>query len=214
MANISDFVPYLVAVTGNLPEVYEQHFLRGAIQKFMKDTRIARDELYVNLDCNDKEFVIDLPECRNIVKVEAVWEEPKPHSGLLDIDTWTKLTPLGMARGRSFGTYRINKAGANPNRAVILSEGASKERRLCVEYSWTIGNDDCEVPDFILDNWVDAVIAGALIRAHSSLDFEQRNRLDKEAAQAEYDAYVNNALNLLLTDYSKGMIRLKTPRFF
>lgn len=224
MASVADFVPFVTAYTGELPEVYEQHFIRRAIQSFMEDTRIAREELYVELDCNEKDFILDLPNCRRIVKVEDLWEDPKDCDGLLDEQTWTLLTPQGMARGAQYrysgvrsygyGTYRVNKVGKHPNRSVILNEGASKPRRFCVIYSWKIGNDDCEVPDFILDDWVEAIANKTLVFAHNSLDFEQRNAADKAAAQAYYDACVNNALNLLRADYTKGMIRLKTPRFY
>ena len=99
MASVADFVPFVTAYTGELPEVYEQHFIRRAIQSFMEDTRIAREELYVELDCNEKDFILDLPNCRRIVKVEDLWEDPKDCDGLLDEQTWTLLTPQGMARG-------------------------------------------------------------------------------------------------------------------
>lgn len=211
MATIADFVPYIIRITGALPEVFMQTYIRQAIADFMEDTHIALDELYITLDCNERDFLLDLPECRSLVRVKQVWEAPANAEPLLDEQTWTLLTPDGMARG---GSYRVNKVGRNPNKSVLLSNGAKRQRDFCVVYSWKIPRESCEVPDFILDDWVKAIVWRTMFYAHSSLDFEDRNATERGTNLALYDLEVARAKNMLRADYTQAVIRLKTPRFY
>lgn len=211
MATIADFVPYIIRITGALPEVFMQTYIRQAIADFMEDTHIALDELYITLDCNERDFLLDLPECRSLVRVKQVWEAPANAEPLLDEQTWTLLTPDGMARG---GSYRVNKVGRNPNKSVLLSNGAKRQRGFCVVYSWKIPRESCEVPDFILDDWVKAIVWRTMFYAHSSLDFEDRNATERGTNLALYDLEVARAKNMLRADYTQAVIRLKTPRFY
>ncbi len=36
--------------------------------------------------------------------------------------------------------------------------------KLCVDYVWAIGRDDCDVPDFIYDDYMQAILYGTLVR--------------------------------------------------
>lgn len=220
MATVADFVPYIIRITGALPEVFMQTYIRQAISDFMEDTHIALDELYVSLDCNERDFMLDLPECRSLVRVKQVWEAPANAEPLLNEDTWTMLTAEGMAHGRAYrfsagsGTYKVNKVGRNPNKAVLLSHSAKKQRDFCVVYAWKIPRESCEVPDFILDDWLNAVVWRTMFYAHSSLDFEDRNATERGTNLALYDLEVARAKNMLRADYTQSVIRLKTPRFY
>jgi hypothetical protein len=224
MATIADFVPYIIRTTGALPEVFMQSYIRQAIADFMEDTHIALDELYITLDCNERDFLLDLPECRSLVRVKQVWEAPTNAEPLLDEDTWSLMTPEGMSRGGSYrfsatraasgGTYRVNKTGRHPNKSVILSSGAKRQREFCVVYAWKIPRESCEVPDFILDDWVKAIVWRTMFYAHSSLDFEDRNTSERGTNLALYDLEVARAKNMLRADYTQGKIRLKTPAFY
>jgi len=225
MATVADFVPYIIRITGALPEVFMQTYIRQAIADFMEDTHIALDELYITLDCNERDFLLDLPECRSLVRVKQVWEAPVNAEPLLDEQTWKLLTPEGMARGSSYrfsavrpasgyDTYRVNKIGRNPNKSVLLSNGAKRQREFCVVYAWKIPRESCEVPDFILDDWVKAIVWRTMFYAHSSLDFEDRNATERGTNLALYDLEVARAKNMLRADYTQAVIRLKTPRFY
>lgn len=214
MAMVSDFVPYIVSNTGEVTEVQMQHLIRMAVASFMTDTHIAQDELYVELDCKGQDFLLDLPECQRLVGVMDVWEAPSNGSPLLDENTWSKLTPAGMARGRGDSVYKVNKVGRNPNKSVILDTTSTKQRRFCVIYSWKVASAACEIPDFILDDWVDAVIYRTMVYLHASLDFEGRSIGDADRAMAMYNYEVARAKTALRADYTRAVIRLKTPRNF
>lgn len=217
MAYIPDFVPYIVNNSGAVPEVQMQHLLRMAIASFMRDTHIAQAEMYIDLDCDQTDFLLDLPDCRALDKVLEVWESPRNDTVLFNKDTWNKLTPAGMVpHARYYGAdvYTVNTVGTRPNNSIQLEGKVGKPRRLCVIYAWKIKNQSCEVPDFILEDWIDAIIYRTMAYLHASLDFEQRNVREMEANLAAYATEVAIAKTAIRASNTKALIRLKTPRNF
>lgn len=206
MALITDFVPYIISNTGSVPEIQIQHLLRMAIASFMRDTHIAQDELYATVDCKEEDFLLDLPDCHGLVQVRDVWRAPANAGHLLDESTWTKL--------EANEDYRVNTVGRNPNKSVILDTTHNKPTTYCAVYSWKVSADTCEVPDFILDDWVDAIIYRTMVYLHSSLDFEGRNGADSDRALAMYNYEVASARTKLRAQYTRAFVRLKTPRNF
>lgn len=154
MKTIEDFEPFVLAYVPYLPQEIIQHAIRESIVEFLRETKIARAIMEVETQDKVPDYILEVPDCRRIVKTHFVEISPSHCSGR---ERWDALY------GGENGDYRIElRRGDFP--IIILSDPPKKPHKLRIDYSWTIGRDDCDVPDFVYEDFMQGIVAGALLR--------------------------------------------------
>lgn len=156
MKTIEDFEPFVLAYVPTAPQEIIQHAIRESIVEFMRETKSASASVEIKTQERVSDYIIDVPDCRRIVKVKSV-SKAMSSCGAID---WSILY------GGEDGDYSIElRSGDHP--IIVLRDIPRKSYTLKIDYVWTIGRDDCDVPDFIYDDYMSGIIAGALIRIAS-----------------------------------------------
>ena len=154
MKTIEDFEPFVLAYSPYIPQELVQHAIRETIVEFMRETKCAKDVLMVETQEKVPDYMLEVPDCRRIVKVTSVQESPLHCSGR---EVWRQLQ-----QGTDCDYTVELRMGEHP--VILLRDAPRKPTKLKVEYVWAIGRDDCDVPDFIYDDYMQAVVNGALVR--------------------------------------------------
>lgn len=153
MKTIEDFEPFVLAYVPTAPQEIIQHAIRESIVEFMRETKVASASVEIKTQERVNDYIIDVPDCRRIVKIKKVYQGRSSCGNI----GWNELY------GGEDGEYRVElRAGGHP--IIILKDAPRKPTKLRLEYVWTIGRDDCDVPDFIYDDYMSGIVAGALIR--------------------------------------------------
>lgn len=154
MKNIEDFEPFLIPYAPYAPGDVLQYAIRESIVEFMRETRIAYDEVDIETQEKVQDYLLEIPECRRFLGVRAAKKSLIHCSGRIN---WEPIY------GGEDGQYKIElRKGDHP--FLLLSEPEYKPHRISIEYYWAISRDDCEVPDFIYEDFMHPIISGAIIR--------------------------------------------------
>lgn len=154
MKNIEDFEPFLLPYTPYTPSEVLQYAIRESIVEFMRETKIAHDEVEIETQEKVQDYLLEIPDCRRFLGVRSAKKRPCRSSGRVN---WEPIY------GGEDGQYKIElRKGDNP--FLLMSEPEYKPHRINIEYYWAIGRDDCEVPDFIYEDFMHPIISGAVIR--------------------------------------------------
>lgn len=156
MKTIEDFEPFVLAYVPTAPQEIIQHAIRESIVEFMRETKVASASVEIATQERVNDYIIGVPDCRRIVKIKKVYQGRSSFGNI----GWDELY------GGEDGEYRVElRVGEHP--IIILKDAPRKPTKLRLEYVWTIGRDDCDVPDFIYDDYMSGIVAGALIRLAS-----------------------------------------------
>lgn len=154
MKSIEDFEPFVAAYATFIPSEIIQHSIRETIVEFMRETKIARDTTEIETQEKVHDYILDIDECRRIVKVQRVEISPQHCSGR---EHWSHL------RQGDDADYTIElRRGDHP--IIIFRDEYKKPHKVRIEYSWALGRDTCDIPDFIYEDFMDAIVAGTLGR--------------------------------------------------
>lgn len=154
MKDVSDFEPFVLAYVPFIPSEIIQHAIRETIIEFLRETRIATATIELETQEKVADYMLEMPDCRRIVKVKDVHITPVSCSGR---ENWQKL------RTGEFGDYDIElRHGDHP--IIVFREPYKKPHRVRVEYVWTLSRDECGIPDFIYEDFMSGVVAGTLLR--------------------------------------------------
>lgn len=160
MKTVTDFEPFVLAYTPFIPAELVQHAIRETIVEFMRETKCASATLEFETQEKVPDYMLEVPDCRRIVKVKNVYITPTKCSGR---ENWRLLN------SGEFGDYIIElRIGEHP--IIILTNPPKQPNRVKVDYYWAIGRDDCDIPDFIYEDYMKAIVAGSLIRLASLPD--------------------------------------------
>lgn len=181
MKHIEDFETFIFPYAPDVPTSVLQHAIRESIANFMNSTYIAKDFAQFSLEPKTSDYVIPLPECRNILEVVEVALGP---SGGVKDDTWTILH-IGV-------DYELDIMSAdNPN--IILKWVPDEtchsklKQDIHIEYSWSVKRDECDVPDFIYERFMPQITDGALAILYSIPSQEFTNLQYAAALRANLD---------------------------
>lgn len=156
MKTIEDFEPFVLAYVPTAPQEIIQHAIRESIVEFMRETKVASASVEIATQERVNDYIIGVPDCRRIVKIKKVYQGRSSFGNI----GWDELY------GGEDGEYRVElRVGEHP--IIILKDAPRKPTKLRLEYVWTIGRDDCDVPDFIYDDYMSGIVAGALVRLAS-----------------------------------------------
>ena len=210
MSTIADFEVMVMAASAVAEEAHPtivQELTRKTIKDFMRATRIARDEVYIKAQENVHDYPLQAVDCHNIVRIEKVATLPGT-CDCLPIYTEEHSAPIpatdnsGWGRGRGYYTNIVGAA----NKEITFSH-INLQDWIYVQYSYTLTNDACEVPDFIFDAWADTIVAGvvaqlkARVGVANAYDFEQ------------YQAGIHRAQVAILREHGNGRRFIKPKPF-
>lgn len=160
MRTVADFEPFVIGYVPYLPQEVVQHAIRESIVEFLRESRIVKDTMEVETQEKVPDYILEVPDCRRIVKINSVDWSQKHCSGR---ENWERLT-----NGES-GDYIVElRRGEFP--IIVLSEPPKKPHRLRIDYTWTIGRDDCDIPNFVYEDYMQPIVAGTLMRLASLPD--------------------------------------------
>lgn len=153
---IADFEDFIFQYAPDAPTSIIHHAIRTSLVYFMQNTQSVKDFAQFPLVAKTPDYIIDAPECRVVVEVLSV---KVGCSGTIPDATWYELE-----RGVDYEVDLLNDGWPS----IVLSEAPEENchnplnQDLSVEYAWSISHDDCEVPDFIYDRYMQYIIDGAL----------------------------------------------------
>ena len=157
MKSVADFYPLVLAASDIATDEHESvvhEAIRASAIAFMRETEIARDEMYIRAQCGVDEYPLDMPNCHILVGVRDVWIGGKAsNDNPIKDDGWDKLHA-----GRH---YNVD-IHTTPNRAIYIDD-AGKDW-IYISYSYSIGRDGCDIPEFLYEEWAEAIVAGAVHR--------------------------------------------------
>lgn len=154
MKSIEDFEPFLIPYVPYAPGEVLQYAIRESIVEFMRETKIAHDEVSIETQEKVQDYLLEIPDCRRFLGVKAAKKSLIHCSGRVN---WE---PIYSGED---GQYKIElRKGDHP--FLLMSEPEYKPHRIVIEYYWAISRDDCEVPDFIYEDFMHPIISGAIIR--------------------------------------------------
>ena len=160
MKTVEDFEPFVLAYAPFVPQEIIQHAIRESIVEFMRETRIANETMELETQEKVPDYIMEVPDCRRIVKVNSVEWTQSHCSGR---ERWEQL------QNGDDGDYIIElRRGECP--IIVFADPPKKPHRVRIDYAWTIGRDDCDIPDFIYEDFMQAIVAGTLIRLASLPD--------------------------------------------
>lgn len=152
---IADFEDFVFQYVADAPTPIIHHALRTSIVNFMLETEVARDYAQFTLENKVPDYTLLIPECRVMVNTHSV---KYGACGSIPDHTW-----LELRRGEDYNLDILHDGYP----ALVLSEapefGCDEAGvDISVEYSWSISHDDCDVPDFIYDRYMQEIVDGAL----------------------------------------------------
>ncbi len=172
MASVADFAPFVEIKVRHAPTPNIHHAVRESLIAFMRMSRAAVDEVYVDVPRGETEIVVEPRGCQRLLQVEGVYEDPYCQQGGRWTPEWERIAQEG-AYGRGFAGGATTRGSGwslddvgGPNATMWLYPKASKPRRLCIRYSWSIKRDDCTVPEWIYEDYADVIADGAIALLH------------------------------------------------
>lgn len=207
---VADFVPFVEIRAPFAPDVNTQHAVREAVIEFMRTTRTAVDDVYVDVPCNELEVVIDLPECRQLVQVERVYLAPQSCGQLGRWDRSWQVLPSSEAHG--YGWW-IDDVGG-PNATLWLGEASSTKQRLCIRYSWAIERDACAIPMWVYQDYADTIAAGAAAYLHTNTNVDGASVQFGVRMREEFTRGVVVAKTRKVAQYRARRLKMGNSTFF
>ena len=206
---VADFVPFVeITFAGAAPSTI-QNAIRETIVTFMRETRAAADMLYLDAACGQVDHVLDTPECRRLVGVEAVYRQP-PKGGAWTPD-WQMIPMSDMTR--SLAGWWMDDTGG-PNATLWVYPRSASPARYAVRYSWAIGRDNCDVPEWIYEDYEPTITAGALAMLHANPQDQSSDLKFALMQNAAFTQGVAAARARRLAQYRGRKMRITTLNFY
>ena len=175
MRTVADFVPFVRFKARHDTEANIQHAVREALIVFMRESRAAVNEMFIDVatTCGLNEALLNPPDCERLVGIESVWLAPKKCTVQRWSPDWEQVSNtdgIQMAQQFSNGlAYWVDDVGG-PQTTLWLSTAETRKHMICVRYSWAIGRDNCAVPEWIYQDYADLITDGALAYLHDNPD--------------------------------------------
>lgn len=200
--NIADLEDLVILHVPDASSVAIQHVLRHAVARFMRESQIFTDQVCVELQCGVPEYLIDLPECRQLVSVEKVVFGKDPHElGMMEVRPVT--TPKG---------WDWHRDSMHP--ILVVHDVPSKDGETAqVMYSWSIRRDDCDLPPELYEQWAEAVKCAALADLFSMSKQEWGDPAMSRLYENYYQVELDHAKARRWLNYSRGPLRIHSRPF-
>lgn len=213
MKTVADFEAMVLAVSQAGEELHPSvlhELIRQTVVDFMRNTRIARDEYYFKPQCGVHDYLLDINKCHRLVGVEIVagYDTDCRDTPIYDKSYWWPIEPQSSIQSRYMAVQRgyTIDMHTTPNTTIVLPSDADY-KWIYISYSYTIGYDDCEIPDFIYDDWAQAIVAGSIAKIK-----QRAGAVDSYELQ-QYYSFIQQAKVRVSRGYKKGKIFMKAPSF-
>jgi hypothetical protein len=183
--NVADKAQELEVFAPDAPATVLQLAVRHATRRFMRDTLIARDTSEATTQKCVREYLLNLPECREVVQIFTVSVAGRPQAFHID----------------------------GPNLAIAFDRDPQPDAPLVVDYAWSVGPDACEAPDFVYVEGDDALRFAALAYLHLMPGQEWSSAERHQYFQAAYDMERSKARTRAAIGYGSGRIRMRGAGF-
>lgn len=197
---ISEFESFIMPYAADAPSEMLQHVVREAVVRFMRRTRIAVESVEIDLQCGVREYLVETPECEKIVAIERV----------LDACAWNSVR-ADWPSGDLPRPYSWRRDHHHP--VVELQYSPKEDDVVRVDYSWTIGRDGCEIPDFIYEEWEEAIKHGALAELLMMPGQEWTRPQMAQYHEGKYNQLVVEAKSRKWHNHTQGAITMNAPSF-
>lgn len=196
--SVSEFEPFLTLFAPDAPPDVLQHVIREAAIRFMRRTRVAEDYYTIETQCGVRDYWMDLPDCRELIAINGI----EPNEG-----AW----PFFPGAGWQPNAWDWVKDGRHP----VIQFGFTPQEDKCytVSYSWSIGRDECDIPDFIFEEWEEAVKHGALSELLMMPNQEWTRPKMAQYHAEMYRREVVSAKSRRWHNYTEGALQLHAPPF-
>jgi hypothetical protein len=168
---IADFVPFVELEAQGAAQPNIQHAVREAVIYFMRNTRAAVGEMFIDMSACQEDAALLTDECHRLVWVESVWLAPDCNKHRWTPD-WERIaaTTLDQRLFHMMPGYWVDDVGGPQTTLWLRTRRDKAPRTICVRYNWAIGRDACEVPSWIYDDYADVITNGALAYLHRNPD--------------------------------------------
>ena len=199
MKTVADFEDFITLSAPDAGSVVLQHVTREAIVRFMRESQIILDILCVEGQCGVVDYPLQMPECRNLVGIESV--------AIGDLSDITEFPEY--ATGVKFRDWHKD----DRHNAIVLHHDPKEGTPIRVLYSWAIQRDDCEVPDAIYEEWMEAVKAAALAELLLMPKQEWTSPGTAALQETRYQVELRRAKNRRWSNYSRGPLLMQGAPF-
>lgn len=199
---VADFEDFIALDVPDAPSIVMQHVLREGIIRFMRESQIFQDDLTFEGQCGVSDYYLELPACQQLVTVESVVPAPTCPGARYP------LTAVLDASGRK--GWGWERDGMHP--VILFNMPLRDKARFEVRYAWAISRDDCDVPDELYEQWMEAVKAAALAQLYRMPKQEWFNPQMAADAEHTYSVELRKAKNRRWSGYARGpMMTVSRP---
>lgn len=209
MITVADFAPFVEIKAHHVPTANVHHAIRESIVTFMRESRAAVDEVYIHVPCGEREVIVEPPHCRRLVQVEHIFRDPSCSKNARWNPDWDEL----HHSERTEGGWWIDDVGG-PTATVWLAQADTRAQRLCVRYSWSIKRDNCEVPEWLYEDYANVIADGALTYLHLNPVDEDASNSFGAAMSTVYADGINTARRRKEGQYRNRQLKMSNGSFF
>jgi hypothetical protein len=213
MKTIADFVDLVISASKEAEDIHPtilQDMIRSTVKEFASRTRILVSEYYFETQCKVHDYQFDIPACHQLVAAEVVAVGPSTDCGVALFDCDWRVLSAGQDQTvygyRGPDQYDIDVHDP-ANKAIILKDIPASPHWVYVSYSWTIGRDDCQVPESFYEEWGQAILYGTLFR------ILKREGLNWASDYALYQSEISAAKSRKKHHYSPKRVKAHTVSF-
>lgn len=209
MSTVADFAPFVEIKAPHAPTPNIQHAIRETLVLFMRKSRAAVDEVYIDVPCREREIIVTPKGCQRLVQIEHVFVDPSCRPGSRWDPDWEEM----VDSERTQGGWWIDDVGG-PNATLWLPQASYKEQRLCIRYSWSIKRDNCEVPEWVYEDYANVIADGAITFLHQNPSDEQASVPFGSAMSQVFMDGVAEARRRKEGQYRHRKLRMSNSSFF
>lgn len=174
----------------NMPNEYIERSIQNAAAQFFQQTHLLKDEYYFTGGCLVPDYVVDLPEGRQLVQAVAVYSTSTSNNAASLLDpSWCAVSP---ALARTQRGWYLDMTGANLTLSITPVSRA--EVRYCMTYSWAPTTATCELPVHLTGKYLDALTDGTLYRLYLlPTDFDTASPALARVHGSQFQAAIRDA---------------------
>lgn len=174
----------------NMPNEYIERSIQNAAAQFFQQTHLLKDEYYFDGGCMVPDYVVDLPEGRQLVQAVSVHSTSTSSSAAKLLDqTWHAVSPALL---RTHPGWFLDMTG--DNLTLAISPPSRVETRYCLTYSWAPTAATCALPPHLTGKYLDALTDGALYRLYLlPTDFDTASPALARVHGSQFQAAIRDA---------------------
>lgn len=184
MRRLDEFMPFVQLLASTADPMQIQEATRSAVIRFMRDSQVFDDYLTLPVQPQVFEYVLDPPECRVIVGVKGVKVNGSPYS------EWQR----------------------DSHEDVIMFRAELDRSCVEVNYTWTIGRDDCDIPEKVYEDYMPVIEQASLAKLHTMFGTSVVSASRAETAERAYQGLLADVLGRKIFNFSNSRPKMHRQR--